>query len=246
MDEIAKLEASLAEAKQKAEEAGGADESLNSALTESEAALEAAKKEVEDAKDIDYKKELERVAVSLPPPVPQRTEKDKAKYTVEKIYERFPDLKEDFVPPDNEEFDNKFSNLQQTLLRNQVEGIIRQNSKSDDEVKYKMFFYEHRIVKTGNIHEDADNAIWLAGKDRTRNALNEMKRTPPSPGPAAGPGQRSPITTAPELSIEDVKRLTQLGLKKVAPDRWEGTKFGLQYNKQTKVWEQISIPPKKK
>ena len=48
MDEtkLAELEAVAAAAKQQAEEAGGADESLNQALTEAEAAGEGAKKEL--------------------------------------------------------------------------------------------------------------------------------------------------------------------------------------------------------
>ena len=143
-EKLAELEALAAEAKQRAEEAG-ADESLNSALAEAEAAVESAKKELEAGEDIDFKKELEKVAGELPPPPPRRSEKEKAKFTMDKILERFPDLQEDFSP---ESDDDKVSKVREELLRNQVEGIIRANSKNNDEVKYKMFFYDHRIVRS--------------------------------------------------------------------------------------------------
>ena len=232
-EKLAELEALAAEAKQRAEEAG-ADESLNSALAEAEAAVESAKKELEAGEDIDFKKELEKVAGELPPPPPRRSEKEKAKFTMDKILERFPDLQEDFSP---ESDDDKVSKVREELLRNQVEGIIRANSKNNDEVKYKMFFYDHRIVKTGNIHEDADNADWLANKARTRNAISEMRRSPPNTDSAGGSGQKPLLKSTPELPPSEVKRLTALGLKQVAPDRWEGTKAVLQYDKAAKKWD---------
>ena len=248
MDEtkLAELEAVAAAAKQQAEEAGGADESLNQALTEAEAAVESAKKELEAGQqDIDFKKELEREELRQPP---KRSEKEKAKFTIEKIFERHPDLREDFEPEYVESDDeDKISALEKKLLRNQVEGIIRQNSKTEDEIKYKMYFYDNRIVKTGNIHEDADNAEWLATKTRTRNAISEMNRRPESPGMASGAGQKPPLNMIPDLPSEDIKKMLQMGLKKTAPDKWEGTKVVVQYNKQTKQWEQsIKTNPSKK
>ena len=230
MDEtkLAELEAVAATAKQIAEEAGGTDESLNSALQEAEAAVESAKTELEAAQDIDFKKELENLEANKPP---KRSEKEKAKFTMEKILERFPDIKEE--PLDEDE---KVSALEVKLLRNQVEGIIRANSKTEDEVRYKMHFYDHRIIKTGNIHDDADNAEWLANKARTRNALIEMRRKPEG-HQGSGAGQRPSLNAAPELPPADVKKLTELGLKQVAPDKWEGTKAVLQYNKAAKKWD---------
>lgn len=219
---IAELEALVAEAKKSAEDAGGTDENLNQLQKEAEDAL------VKAQADIDYKKELEALELNKPP---QRTEKEKAKFTVDKIYERFPDLKESAPPVGDSE-------LRTELLRNQVEGIIRASSKTEDEVKVKMFHYDHKIVKTGNIHEDADNAIWLANKGRTRNAIAEQQRNPGEPGASAGAGQRTPTDSAPELSTGDVKRLTQLGLKLVSPGHWEGEKVVLKWDKTAKAWNQ--------
>ena len=189
--------------------------------------------------DVDFKKELEHLEAETPP---KRSEKEKAEHTLKSIYGRFPDLKLAENEPDSE--DDKLSAMEYRILRQHVEGIIRQNSKTDDEIKYKMFFYDNRIVKTGNIHEDADNAEWLANKARTRNALSEMKRKPESPGSPAGAGQRPPVSSAPEFSPEVRKRMEGMGLKEIVPGTWEGTKVGMKWNPKTKTFDDYIVGKK--
>lgn len=233
---FAELEAVAATAKQKVDDSDGTDESLNSALTEADTAVTNAKVELEAVnKDIDFGKELETLEANTPPEPAKRTEKEKAQFTIDKIHERFPDLKGESAPVVD---DDKFPAIEKKLLRNQVEGIFRANSKSDDEVKYKMFFYDNRIAQTGNIHDDADNAEWLANKGRTKNAIEEMKRNPNAPENSAGAGQKSPSNSAPTLPPQEVKRLLAAGLKQVAPDRWEGEKVILQWDSKVQKWNQ--------
>ena len=214
-------------------------------------AEEEAKKAAEDAKggpkldadgnpvekDIDYVKALEELENSQPV---KRSEKEKAAYTVKKIYERFPDL--NAGKKEDEDEDDKIASLRTDLLRQQVEGIIRREAKTEDEVKYYMRVYDLKTVKTGNIHEDADNALWLANKDRTRNALKEIKRKPADPGPASGSGQRGDSGKIPELSQRVQAELIRNDVKQTAPDTWEGTKVMLKYNKQAKQWDQTNKP----
>lgn len=235
-EKLAELEAAAAAAKAEADAAEGKDESLNQSLIDANAAVEEAKKALETAdKGVDFNKELEDLEAKLPP---KRSEEEKAKYTMDKIVERFPNLapKADSFGFDVEEPTEK---LRKEMLRNQVEGIIRQHSKTEDEVKYKMHFYDHKVVKSGNIYDDADNAEWLANKNRTRNAIEEMRRTPSDPGSSSGAGAKGASNNIVELPSDQIQRLLSLGLKRVAPDRFEGTKTGLQYNKQTKTWEQF-------
>lgn len=183
--------------------------------------------------DADYLKDLEKLEVEKPPVAPKRSEKEKALYTLKKIKERFPDLKdEEGYEPD----EDKFAEVKNQLTRQQVEGIIRQNSKSEAEVKYKMHFYDNRVVKTGNIYVDADDAIWLATKERTRNALNEMKRTPPPAGAGSGAGQATPHKTITPLPPNEEKQLLRSGYRKVSEGLYEGNKMRYRFDEATKSW----------
>lgn len=231
MKTIEQLEAEAKKAKEDAEAAGGTDANLNQLQKDAEDALAKA------LNDVDYKAELDRLN-NLPPPPGQRTEKDKAKYTVEQILIRHPELKDELQMAGKPVDDGTAKALEEKLLRNQVEGIIRQGSKSEDEVRVKMHYYDNKIVKTGNIHEDADNAIWLATKGRTRNAIAERDRNPIPPEMAPGPGQKPPMNGIPELPITEVRRLTQLGLKQTAPGVWEGVKIKIEWDKNAKQWNQ--------
>lgn len=232
---LAELEAETASAKAKAEEAGGNDDALNATLKEAEDALEAKRKEEQH---IDFQKELDAFNQK-----PERDEREKAKFTVGKIFERFPDIKDEIAKPKTDD------PVEQKLLRNQAEGVIRQKVreaiasgaiKASDEATAVQLYLRHydRHAKTGNIYDDVDDAMWIADKSRTRNAIAEGRRVPPEPGASAGAGQRSPTNTAPQLSPEDVKRLTLGGLKQIAPGKWEGTKVIIEWNNQAKKWEQ--------
>lgn len=222
------------------EEEKSEEESSEETKEESKEESEEETKESSEEKtsDINYGEELTKLksneaTVTKPS---ERSEEEKARFTMDKIVERFPHFKEDVtVEKTNDEAVDK---MHRSLLRNQVEGIIRANSKSDEEVKYKLYFYDKRIQQTGNIHEDADNAEWLANKTRTRNAIKEMKRDPGDPGSGSGAGQKSASNEAPELPAVEHQRLIQAGLKKTAPGKYEGTKTVIEWDPKERQWNQ--------
>lgn len=233
MDKIKELEAATLAAKEKADAAGGTDESLNQALKDAEAALEAAKKAAASGQpDIDFSKELDDLNRK-----PQRDEKDKARFTLKGILDRHPDLKDELTPKADDP-------VEQKLLRNQAEGVIRQRVREmgvKDEVNavaYYLKFYD-RTTKTGNIYDDVDDAMWLGDKNRTRNALSESKRVPPEPGAGGGAGHKPPGSpSVPTLPPDVIKRWTASGLKQIAPGHWEGTKIVVKWDKDAGKWDQ--------
>lgn len=224
MKTIEQLEAEAKKAKQDAEDAGGTDANLNQLQKEAEETYELAKK------DADLLNELNKGGAE------PKTEKEKAKYTVDQIFIRHPDLKSEMVPKPVD--DGSAANIEAKLLRNQVEGIIRQSCKTEEEIKVKMHYYDNKIVKTGNIHEDADNAIWLANKGRTKNAIEEMRRNPGEFGGTGGSGHKPNLDGAPELSATEIRKLVSAGLKQISPTRWEGQKTILEWDKNAKAWNQ--------
>lgn len=225
-------------AKKAAEDAGKesdeSDEEDEDDSEDEDEESESKEEEKEKEEDIDYEKKLAELDRDTPP---KRSEREKAAHAVQSIYKRFPDLKEGGEGGEDKEED-RITSLRSDLLRQQVEGVIRQSAKSEAEVKYYLAFYDRKIVKTGNIHEDADNAMWLAGKDRTRNALKEIRRKAPEPGPASGAGQRSVTGKVPELSADRRAQLERNGMHEVAPGHWEGEKTTLKYDKKAKKWDQ--------
>jgi len=194
-------------------------------------------KKPESSKGIDYDKELE--ALQGKTPLPTRSEKEKAAFTIKKLITKFPDIKSELGEHEEELIEDKFGQFSQGFLRQQAEAEIRKRSKTESEAKYKMWFYDHRVNKTGNVFEDVDDAEWLANKGQTRNALEEMKNKTTPPANASGAGQRAVVTDITPLAPADVARMKNMGMVQKAPDLWEGTKVGLKFNKETKAWEQF-------
>lgn len=214
---------------------------------------EAPKGEDGELQDIDFAKELGEVT-TVEPPKPKRTEKEKAEYSLHKILEKHPDLKTKVlgepatvVDEDEDEEDvaeKVLGNLQAQNARTQAEGIIRQQLQGkgvkdmDSAVKFYLAHYD-KLPKTASIFEDVDNAIWLANKKRTQNALKELRRTPPENSHPSGSGAKPPKTDIPELPPSEIKKLVELGLKQTAPGVWEGNKVIIKYNKAEGKWEQL-------
>lgn len=232
----------MTEEEKKAAEAASTSEANQEVVkTEEELAEEAAKKAEEEAasKDIDYTKELNDLKENeIVPPVKSegRTEEEKAKFTLDKIHERFPSLKEQ--PGEGADVNAAVSDMQSTLLRNQVEGIIRQDSKTEEEVKYKMYFYDKRIKHTGNVHTDSSAAVWLANESRTKNAIAEMRRDPGTPKNPGGSGAPADTNAAPDLPADEHKRLVTAGFRKVEPGHYESSMFNLKWDKKARQWDQ--------
>lgn len=201
---------------------------------------EAANKKSEDdanSNDFNFAEELNKLEAGKPQEKHvERSEEEKALFSYKKIEERFPHFKE--TKENTASVDGAVAEMQEGLLRNQVEGIFRASSKNPDEVKYKMYFYDNRIQHTGNIHDDAESAEWLANKGRTQNAISEMKRDPGSPASSEGAGQKTPSGAAPTLPPEEHKRLIAAGLKKVAPGKYEGEKTIIEWDTKAQQWNQ--------
>lgn len=233
MKTIEQLEAEAKKARQEADDAGGTDLNLNKLAEDAEKVFADAKKEEED-----FRKQREIEEGKNPPQ--SRTEEEKAEYTIKQILGRHPELKDKIFPGGQPVVtEGEAKNIEQKLLRNQVEGIFRSQSASEEEVKTKLFYYDNKIVKTGNIHEDADNATWLANKGRTRNAIDELKRKPADPGAGAGAGTpQSGDGSVPNLSPDDIRKLTLAGMKQISAIKWEGEKTILEWDVNSKQWKE--------
>lgn len=193
--------------------------------------------------DIDYKKELENLP---PPPEPtlKRSEEEKADFTVQSILKRHPELEKKYsgeAPASSETPDiaGMESNILEKLNRNQAETLIREHSKDEDEVKYKMYFYDNRIKLTGNPFADANDAVWLATKGKTINAIKEQKRTPPAPNALGNRGGAPTNAKAPDLPPVQIAALKENGFKKNAKGGWEAKLTKIEYNISVQKWEQF-------
>jgi hypothetical protein len=196
--------------------------------------------EIKEPTDADFDKKLSELQTE-PIKVSKYSEREKAEHTLNSIKTRFPDL----VPVPDEELpteNDRISEVQNTLTRQQVEGIMRASSKSESEVNLKMWFYDNRIVKTGNIYRDADDAAFLANKEFTRSAIKDMRRNPPTEKEPSGPGQRPVRTDIPPLPQSQIDDLVRAGFQQTAPDLWEGSALIVKFNKASRKWEQLRKP----
>lgn len=116
------------------------------------------------------------------------------------------------------------------VRRERAEERAREDSTSDSHFKVIMHFYD----LLGNY----DDAIWQANKGRTKNAIIEMKRVPEPTSTPMGPGQVTPSSDIPLPHPDTIAELEKHGLRKVAPDKWEGETMEYVYNKETKIWEE--------
>ena len=180
--------------------------------------------------DIDFDKEFADIEARSP----KHTQKEKATFAFKKQADRIREMGVDpaeilDITPKKEEPENPANEAARIVLRTNAEERARAVAKSESEVKVIMHYYD----LLGNY----DDAVWQAHKGRTKNAIEEMRRTPPAPSAPSGSGQKPVEKDIPSIPPEQAKRMAALGLKQVAPDRWEGDKVVLQYVKG-KGWDQ--------
>ena len=144
--DVAKLEASLAEAKKLAEEAGGTDENLNSALKSAEDALSRAK-----AQDDPSKKKFSR--------------RERLNFEKKKIEEQLSGLdKEEGVKPTSEEDDDKpltkgeFKKMQKKEAQETALTLAEALEDETDREQVKNYL-QNSIVPSGNAEEDFKLAL---------------------------------------------------------------------------------------
>lgn len=91
----------------------------------------------------------------------------------------------------------------------------RSMSRSEDEAQLTMWHYNNSILKTGDIHEDIENAHFLANKKRYAKDVSEARRSAASSeskSRGGGPGNKKPYE-APKATLTDKeKRLTKFGV----------------------------------
>lgn len=190
----------------------------------------------EPKQDIDFEKEYQALEAKAPPRKTREDELKAAQYSLNSLKKRIKDLGGE-VEETPAPVEDKFEQFATGFVRQQAEAEIRKRSKSEAEVKYKLWFYDHKIVKSGNVFSDVDDAEWLANKNRTQNALQEMKNAPTA-ADTSGPGQKTPHVRVVALPKEEEMKLLQAGYKKVSPSKYEGTRFVYRFDEVAAKWIQ--------
>lgn len=199
-EKIAELEAATAAAKQAAEAAGGTDEALNKALSDSEAALTAAKTPSQDPLDQAIARENKRG---------QRTEAEKAEYNLKKLGERATELGLDpakilgLAPAsvDNLDADDDKPVTRGELRRIQMQqasetAMQMAESIEDPRERELAKSYLKRVVPSGDPAEDLRFARLAVNSEKTGLILQEAGRARPAQSHTTGTG-------APAKSGED-------------------------------------------
>lgn len=218
------------------------------------AAKEAKEKEGAEAdeKDIDYKKELE----GLENKKPQKTELEKAVFTVKSVIKRIgelggnpEELLGDVVPKqkkeEDDEEDNKFVTKDEfkTLAQSQIIAQAKSMVGSDDELKLVLWHLENSIVKTGNITEDLETAHILANRNKIKRTMQEIARANGVKENAHGPsgaGQRTPVKIIVEMPQANQDILRRRGFTLNAKTgEWEAKFTKVVFNKETKSWDTV-------
>jgi len=185
----------------------------------------------EEEEDIDYSKELKKLNEQKP----VKSELDKALRSLHFNAERVKELGGDpssviapkEVKPDSGEFVTK---------EDMAEQYARTLASNDDELKVVMWQYKHGIQRTGNIHEDVDNAHLLANRGKIKRSFEEIKRIE-KPGEGGGAGQKISKPEVPELDKTDQLMLTKRGFKfNPQTKEWEAKHNVVRYDPAVKAW----------
>ena len=205
---------------------------------------EEGKEEVEQPEpesDDHFKKELD----VLEGKKPQRTELEKAVYAREQIDRRIVDLGGDSLKAGTANNNANYFSLikkekpeQEFVTKDDfAENYARSLAKSENELKVIMWQYRHGIQKTGNIHEDIDNAYWLANKGRIKKLHEEIERSGERPSLGGGTGQKVKKTIVPEMPTDMQVILKRRGFSfNPKTGRWEARHNAYRYDPQIKDW----------
>lgn len=109
------------------------------------------------------------------------------------------------------------TSLTRNLGKQSVEAFVRQNTKDEYEAKLALHYYENVLTPSGDVQEDALNAIALANRRRLASHNNEVKLNQESKdnrSVATGAGQKPNQPETEQLSPEAQKILNSpLGRK---------------------------------
>lgn len=213
---IATLEASLADAKTKAEEAGGSDDNLNSAVKEAEKALTEAKSSSQD--DDPLKKEVEKIENG------KFTKKDRLLHAKKKIEEQLSELDSEGIPKDEDKDkpvtvgmleDIEKSKAQKTALK------LAESIEDENERTLTIYNLENVIRPSGDPQKDLSAARAIVNSLKNSQIIEEVERkkegkkfpTPPGhspkkPGDVFEPTAQERVFMSPpyNLSQKDIEK----------------------------------------
>lgn len=191
--EIATMEASLAEAKQKAEAAGGTDENLN-------AAVEAAEKGLADAQALlqdPAKKELDKIKEKK-----QFTRKERLEFEQRKIQEQLDNLE---GKPVDKNAPVTVGMLEEREKEKQKNEAIDIAEKIEDETERELVIHQLETVITGGTSEERVK-VARGYVNSIRNAqiaeeMNRQKNPKPGSPPGAPPKRGDTFEPTPEEAV---------------------------------------------
>lgn len=183
--------------------------------------------EEKPSEDADFEKELETLEQK-----PKRTELERAVHTREQIDKRIVDLGgESVIRPKKEvsEFVTKDDFAEQ---------YARTLGKTESEIRVIMWHYKNGIQRSGNIHEDIDNAYWLAHKGRIRRTYQEIDRIQRPPQGGGGAGQKlKDKPSIPAMSPEEQLAYQRRGFKlNSQTGEWEAKFNKAVFDQKTRQW----------
>jgi hypothetical protein len=168
---------------------------------------------------------------------PKRTEEEKARYTIEKIHERFPNLKDGVatIVEDDEDRPVTKSEMRRMIQQVQTSSVEKSalelaasipNAIDREMVKHHI---EHTIRPSGDAKTDLAIAQSLVNAKRNELALAEQARrgvSKPGPSSSSAPAREEPNTqlTADEASFLKLGVLTKDEIIKARSANAYGTK----------------------
>jgi len=183
MDEIATLDASLAEAKQQAEEAGGEDETLNQAVKDAEQALSEAKSSLEDDP---VKKEVKKLEKK------QFTRRERLNFEKRKIDEQLQELnKEEGVEsPKDDDVPVTMGMLKKMEQEKSKKTALElaEEIEDEDERTLTQHYIKERITPSGNPQEDLNIARAIVNSLKNSQIAEELERKKSPKGKGTPPG----------------------------------------------------------
>ncbi len=207
---IATIEASLAEAKQAAEDAGGEDEALNTKVTEIETSLTEAKTEAE-LQDDPVKKELEKVKKK------GLTKLERLKFTKDKINQQIVDEEKEAGIESEENDDDK------PVTKGELKEIQKGKDKKkaldladkievESERDLTKHYLENKIVPSGNPEEDVKNARALVNSLKNSQIATELDRKNNPSDHSSGNGAPAHIEEVFEPTPDEQEIMKHYGL----------------------------------
>ena len=190
----------------------------------------------EDQQDAEFEKQLKELETEDEPVPPTKTELEKAEFTAKSVLKRIKDLGGDTskllgeveptaekLPVDTTQFVTKADLAQTEAAR---------LAKTPSELKLIMWWVKNKGMSVADAH-------YMANKGRITKLVGEVTRTRETvPSPGGGAGQRgTDKVDVPELSKEDVTRLTQAGMVwKADKKAFVGKKVQQRFDEATKQW----------